>query len=43
VLRRGFLDGRAGFRVSALQAYYVYLKFAYLRTQNTERRTENPE
>lgn len=31
VLRRGFLDGAAGFRVSALQAYYVYLKFAYLR------------
>jgi glycosyltransferase involved in cell wall biosynthesis len=31
VLRRGFLDGRAGLRVSALQAYYVYLKFAYLR------------
>lgn len=31
VLRRGFLDGGAGFRVSALQAYYVYLKFAYLR------------
>jgi len=31
VLRRGFMDGAAGFRVSALQAYYVYLKFAYLR------------
>ena len=31
VLRRGFLDGAAGFRMSALQAYYVYLKFAYLR------------
>ncbi len=31
VLRRGFLDGGAGLRVSALQAYYVYLKFAYLR------------
>jgi glycosyltransferase involved in cell wall biosynthesis len=31
VLKRGFLDGGAGFRVSALQAYYVYLKFAYLR------------
>ena len=31
VLRRGFLDGGAGFRVSALQAYYVYLKFAFLR------------
>ena len=31
ILRRGFLDGGAGLRVSALQAYYVYLKFAYLR------------
>ena len=31
LLRRGFLDGAAGFRVSALQAYYVYLKFAYLK------------
>ena len=31
VLRRGFLDGRAGLRVSALQAYYVYMKFAFLR------------
>ena len=31
VLKRGFLDGTAGFRVSMLQAYYVYLKFAYLR------------
>lgn len=31
VLRRGFMDGAAGFRMSALQAYYVYMKFAYLR------------
>lgn len=31
ILKRGFLDGSAGLRVSALQAYYVYLKFAYLR------------
>jgi hypothetical protein len=31
ILRRGFLDGGAGLRISALQAYYVYLKFAYLR------------
>lgn len=31
LLRRGVFDGAAGFRVSALQAYYVYLKFAYLR------------
>lgn len=34
LLRRGFLDGGAGFRVSALQAYYVYMKFAYLRVQS---------
>ena len=33
VLRRGFLDGAAGLRVSALQAYYVYLKFAYLEDE----------
>lgn len=31
VLRRGFMDGSAGLKVSLLQAYYVYLKFAYLR------------
>lgn len=37
LLRRGFLDGRAGFRVSMLQAYYVYLKFAYLRAPRGER------
>lgn len=34
ILRRGFMDGAAGFRMSALQAYYVYLKFAYLRGAN---------
>ena len=37
LLRRGFLDGSAGFRVSALQAYYVYLKFAYLRDARSAR------
>ncbi|MDQ3069991.1 MAG: glycosyltransferase family 2 protein [Acidobacteriota bacterium] len=31
LLRRGFMDGSAGLRVSALQAYYVYMKFAFLR------------
>jgi len=31
ILRRGFLDGAAGFRVSLLQAYYVFHKFASLR------------
>lgn len=31
VLRRGFLDGAPGFIVSAMNAYYVLLKFAKLR------------
>ena len=30
VLRRGFLDGSAGFIVSVMNAYYVFLKFAKL-------------
>jgi glycosyltransferase involved in cell wall biosynthesis len=32
VLRRGLLDGGAGLKISALNAYYVYLKFAKART-----------
>ena len=31
VLRRGVLDGSAGFIISAMNAYYVFLKFAKLR------------
>jgi glycosyltransferase involved in cell wall biosynthesis len=31
VLRRGLLDGAAGLKISALNAYYVYLKFAKAR------------
>lgn len=31
VLRRGCLDGSAGFIISAMNAYYVFLKFAKLR------------
>jgi glycosyltransferase involved in cell wall biosynthesis len=31
VLRRGFLDGSAGFLISTLNAYSVFLKFAKLR------------
>jgi glycosyltransferase involved in cell wall biosynthesis len=31
VLRRGWLDGSAGFIISAMNAYYVFLKFAKLR------------
>jgi glycosyltransferase involved in cell wall biosynthesis len=30
ILRRGFLDGTAGFVVSVMNAYYVFLKFAKL-------------
>ena len=30
VLRRGFLDGRAGFIISVMNSYYVFLKFAKL-------------
>jgi glycosyltransferase involved in cell wall biosynthesis len=30
VLRRGFMDGTAGFIVSVMNAYYVFLKFAKL-------------
>ena len=30
LLRRGFLDGTAGFIISAMNAYYVFLKFAKL-------------
>jgi glycosyltransferase involved in cell wall biosynthesis len=30
VLRRGFMDGTAGFVVSTMNAYYVFLKFAKL-------------
>ncbi|HEX2343141.1 MAG TPA: glycosyltransferase family 2 protein [Vicinamibacterales bacterium] len=31
ILRRGLLDGAAGLKISALNAYYVYLKFAKAR------------
>jgi len=30
-LRRGFMDGTAGFIISVMNAYYVFLKFAKLR------------
>ena len=30
VLRRGLLDGTAGLIISAMNAYYVFLKFAKL-------------
>ena len=32
ILRRGFLDGSAGFIISVMNAYYVFLKFAKLRS-----------
>lgn len=33
LLRRGFADGTAGFIISAMNAYYVFLKFAKLRAK----------
>jgi len=30
VLRRGFMDGTAGFVISVMNAYYVFLKFSKL-------------
>jgi (heptosyl)LPS beta-1,4-glucosyltransferase len=30
VLRRGFMDGTPGFIISAMNAHYVFLKFAKL-------------
>ena len=42
MLRRGFTDGAAGFVISLLNAYYVFLKLAKLwelqRTHPAERR-----
>jgi hypothetical protein len=37
VWRRGFLQGGTGLRISALNAYYVYLKFAKLRRLRQQR------
>ncbi|MGH9330555.1 MAG: glycosyltransferase family 2 protein, partial [Vicinamibacterales bacterium] len=37
VLRRGLLDGAAGLKISALNAYYVYLKFAKARALGSDR------
>jgi hypothetical protein len=31
ILRRGILDGAAGLKISTLNSYYVYLKFAKAR------------
>jgi hypothetical protein len=41
VLRRGFLDGTAGFVISAMNAYYVFLKFAKLWAADPSR-TQRP-
>jgi len=35
IIRRGFLDGSIGFIISAMNAYYVFLKFAKLRALST--------
>ena len=37
ILRRGFLDGRAGFIISVMNAYYVFLKFAKLWAADASR------
>jgi glycosyltransferase involved in cell wall biosynthesis len=40
VLRRGFMDGTAGFVISVMNAYYVFLKFSKLWAAQTGR--QNP-
>jgi len=37
ILKRGFLDGAAGFTISKMNAYYVYLKFVKLRALRGQR------
>lgn len=37
ILRRGFIDGSAGFVISAMNAYYVFLKFAKLWAAESSR------
>jgi glycosyltransferase involved in cell wall biosynthesis len=43
VLRAGFLDGRPGLRISAMNARYVYLKFAKLRALSRDAEPEWPD
>jgi len=42
VLRRGCLDGTAGFIISTMNAYYVFLKFAKLWASDASRPTPPP-
>lgn len=42
VLRRGFMDGTAGFVVSTMNAYYVFLKFAKLWASDPSRSQRPP-
>jgi glycosyltransferase involved in cell wall biosynthesis len=42
ILKRGFLDGQAGFVISAMNAYYVFLKFAKLWASDPSR-TARPD
>ena len=39
ILRRGFLDGAAGFTISVMNTYYVFLKFAKLWELQQNRRS----
>ena len=41
ILRRGFLDGAPGFIISAMNAYYVFLKFAKLRALAIDTETKD--
>jgi hypothetical protein len=42
VLRRGFLDGSAGFTISSMNAYSVFVKFAKLREIQTTPNSQPP-
>jgi len=41
VVKRGFMDGLAGFAISSLHAYYVLLKYTKLYEMRVARSREN--
>jgi len=41
VVKRGFMDGLAGFAISSLHSYYVFLKYTKLYEMRLARRREN--
>ena len=43
VVKRGFLDGLAGFAISSLHAYYVFLKYAKLYEMRVTARRDGGE